>query len=87
MVSEFYIFMAGGVFITLFAVTALYIRYRRVIKQKDLSIIQRFREQDCLVKKLERSRVENEVMERLLKSMLENFLQPPATKRERENIS
>jgi hypothetical protein len=62
--------------------TVLHVLYRRKIEQKDRGIMQQIREQNMLAKELERSKVENQTLERLLNNMLENFMRPPATNKE-----
>jgi hypothetical protein len=62
------------------AATAIYFRYRRVIEQKDLGIMRQIRKQDCLAKELERTGIEKETLDRLLKGMLKGRLQPADTK-------
>jgi signal transduction histidine kinase len=69
------------------AATAICFRYQRAIERKDRGIMRQIREQDCLAKELERTRIENETLDRLLKGMLNGMLQPADTERDEKEQS
>jgi len=60
--------LCGTGFLTLIIVMALRSYYRKVIKKKDLGIVQQLHEHDRLAKELEYINVEKKVMEKLLES-------------------
>jgi hypothetical protein len=77
----------GTVAILLAVFATLHFRYRQMIEQKDRGIMRQIREQDCLAKELERTKIENETLERLKKSMLNGMLQPAGTERDEKEQS
>jgi glutamate racemase len=85
--NECIILVALGIIAVISAVfTVLHFRYRRVIEQKDRGILQQIREQDYLVKELERAQVKNETLEQVLKNILEVYptARPAADRRGRQ---
>jgi hypothetical protein len=47
-----------------------YFRYRKIKRDCNREIIRRIREQDCIARELERTRIEKQAIERLVRSKL-----------------
>jgi len=57
-------------FLSLVAVGIIYFHYRRMEQKKDRDIILRIREQDRILRELEKTRIERNTLEKILKSEL-----------------
>ena len=69
--DDYILIMAlGGVFCALAIVTFVFLHCRKVEQQCNRYIAKGIHEQDCLARQLERTRIEKEMMEKLLKTEL-----------------
>jgi len=69
---DHYIILAALIitFLSVVAVGVIYFHYRRMEIKKDHDIIMRIREQDRIMRELEKTRIERNTLEKLLKSGL-----------------
>ena len=67
-----YIFLIalGLVFCSLAIVALVFLHCRKIVEKCNYYIAKGIREQDCLAKQLERTRIEKEMMEKVLKAEL-----------------
>jgi len=67
-----YVFLIalGFVFCSLIIVTFVLLRCRKIQRECNYYVAKSIREQDCLTKQLERTRIEKEMMEKVIKTEL-----------------
>lgn len=69
--NDYIIFISLGIaFCSLVIVTSVFLHFRKTEKKYNYYMAKSIREQDCLVKELERTRVEKEMMEKVIKTEL-----------------
>ena len=74
-----YIFLIalGLVFCSLAIVALVFLHCRKIIEKCNYYIAKGIREQDCLAKQLERTRIEKEMMEKVIKQNCRKLLSLP----------
>jgi hypothetical protein len=71
---ELILIIAGSGILLILVITALNIRYRRMVKEKNHGIFRHIKEQNQLKKELEYINMEKQIMEKMLSSKFDTMI-------------